>query len=164
MKRIEGTPQERIEHNRIYNGDCWETRIDTHKKYPQLNINGKKQMMHRIAYLCYVGEVPKGLRVLHRCDNSRCHNPAHLFLGTQSDNMRDMVAKGRHKNGRKLLDIDEELKTLAHLPQKQIASLLGLAQPTISRYLIRLKLARGRQTSVGKGHGKGGRRKKEYSK
>jgi hypothetical protein len=154
MKRIEGTPQERIEHNRTYNGDCWETQLDQKKKYPQLKVAGKRHQMHRVAYSCYVGPIPDGLMVLHKCDNPRCHRPEHLFLGTTQDNMRDMVAKKRHKNGRKLLDINEELKMLAHLPQKQIAAVLGLAQPTISRYLMRLGLARSRHTSFGKGHGK----------
>jgi hypothetical protein len=57
-----------------------------------------KVLAHRFAYAAAYGVViPAGTHVLHRCDNPRCCNPAHLYLGTHADNMRDMSVRGRVK-------------------------------------------------------------------
>lgn len=52
---------------------------------------------HRYSWQLTNGEIPAGMQVLHRCDNKRCVRPEHLFIGTQLDNMIDMVQKGRHR-------------------------------------------------------------------
>jgi hypothetical protein len=75
---------------------CWNwTASLTRKGYGQFSINSKPFTAHRISYQFAVGEIPNGLFVCHTCDNRRCCNPKHLFVGTHIDNMQDMVRKGR---------------------------------------------------------------------
>ena len=49
----------------------------------------------RVSYIFNIGDIPEGLHVLHTCDNPECTNPKHLFVGTHTDNVKDMDAKGR---------------------------------------------------------------------
>lgn len=63
--------------------------------YGQVRHNGKDAYAHRVAFERAFGAIPKGMFVLHKCDNRPCCNPDHLFLGTHADNMRDKVKKGR---------------------------------------------------------------------
>lgn len=65
--------------------------------YGVFQLQGKQRSAHRISWTLYRGTIPKDSFVLHRCDVRNCVNPDHLFLGSQSDNMRDMVSKGRAK-------------------------------------------------------------------
>lgn len=53
---------------------------------------------HRISWVLNVGAIPAGLNVLHKCDVRCCVNPAHLFIGTQKDNVLDMIAKDRRRS------------------------------------------------------------------
>lgn len=67
--------------------------------YGQISVGGKKTLTHRLAWSVINGPIPRGLHILHRCDVPSCINPAHLFLGTNADNMADKVAKGRNITG-----------------------------------------------------------------
>ncbi|SAK19108.1 hypothetical protein UA17_01737 [Burkholderia multivorans] len=59
--------------------------------------NGKTVRMHRVYYEQFVGPIPDGMQICHRCDVRRCVNPNHLFPGTNQDNVDDREAKGRNK-------------------------------------------------------------------
>lgn len=64
--------------------------------YGQFRSNMKIYRAHRASWAIHFGEIPKGMLVLHKCDNRRCSNPEHLFLGTKKDNTHDMINKGRN--------------------------------------------------------------------
>ena len=75
---------------------CWEwLNCINNWGYGELMVNRKKYRAHRFAWELVNGQIPSGLLVLHKCDNPKCCNPKHLFLGTHKDNMKDMAEKGR---------------------------------------------------------------------
>lgn len=80
--------------------ECWNWQRGLDKDgYGQTWFEGRDWKSHRLAFLLMIGVIPPALCVLHRCDNPRCCNPAHLFLGTLQDNIRDKVVKGRTRPG-----------------------------------------------------------------
>lgn len=75
---------------------CWVWKAGKNKfGYGRARFRGKRHGAHRIAWLLYKGEIPRDMWVLHKCDNTSCVNPDHLFLGTPKDNTHDMMKKGR---------------------------------------------------------------------
>jgi len=81
---------------------CWNwTGTITDQGYGRMRLNGRVVQATRVIWELVNGPVPTGLFICHHCDNRRCVNPDHLFLGTQDDNMKDMAAKGRSCRGTK---------------------------------------------------------------
>lgn len=79
------------------NGDCWEWQafINPSSGYGVFRMEKQQMGAHRASYLLHTGPIPDGMVVRHRCDNPICVNPAHLLVGTDFDNMRDMALRGR---------------------------------------------------------------------
>lgn len=102
-KCIRGTNILNTEKNRFYSkvlfpneSGCMEwSGLFSGSGYGIMSINRKNYSAHRFSYRLYIGEIPAGMFVLHKCDNTCCITPNHLFLGTQKDNMADMENKNR---------------------------------------------------------------------
>lgn len=103
--------------------------------YGEFSLHKKNHLAHRVMWALTFGESPKQ-HVLHRCDNPGCVNPLHLMDGSQSDNMRDKIIKGRHrsksKTGGKL--IPEQVRAIRAdpRPQSAIAKDFGISQVMVS--------------------------------
>lgn len=82
--------------------------------YGTFSVLGKTRLVHRFAYKLHKGDIPNGMLVCHKCDNPKCCNPDHLFLGNASANMKDASDKGRLSNifveggGKKTSTLDKE--------------------------------------------------------
>lgn len=64
--------------------------------YGRFEVERKKWMAHRFSWTLNCGEIPKGMHVLHHCDNPTCINPNHLYVGTRKQNMQDCLARKRN--------------------------------------------------------------------
>jgi hypothetical protein len=79
--------------------DCWDWVGATYAfGYGTIGTSKGNDGAHRVSYRLFVGPIEEGLCVLHKCDNPKCTNPRHLFLGSKKDNAVDRSAKGRGAN------------------------------------------------------------------
>lgn len=128
--------------------ECWPwTGGLSQSGYGVVHVCGKARGAHRVAYeVAYghpTGSIPRNLVVMHTCDNPRCCNPKHLVLGTQLDNIKDRVAKGRTVShmlpgeahpGSRLTQEDVEVirSTRGHGSGRLLADKFGVSETTIS--------------------------------
>ena len=128
--------------------------------YGDFRIRPKHYLVHRAVWENHYGIIPEGMHVLHKCDVKLCARIDHLFLGTNNDNIKDSIAKGRRKgitrhrpsglkykrmslegieNHRKIKsDKFQEIKDLyesGHYTQHLLAKKYGVSSATINRIL-----------------------------
>lgn len=119
---------------------CWVWKVvQKANGYGYFYYAGLVSRAHRFSYEYFVGSIPDGLVVCHRCDNRACVNPNHLFVGTQQDNINDMKAKGRGrspvgvKNGSAKLNDEIVRKIRASTKSgREIAKEFGIAESGVS--------------------------------
>jgi len=107
--------------------ECWNwTAYAPKNGYGQMGMGGKRgkvEYSHRISFSINVGPIPDKACVLHKCDNKKCCNPRHLFLGSIADNVRDMISKNRGILG--------SLNGASKLDEQQVIAIKGDNRPVV---------------------------------
>jgi hypothetical protein len=124
---------------------CWIWQgVCTTFGHGRLEWNGRPHKAHRIAYELTYGAIPPGMFVCHTCDVPACVNPAHLFLGTNEDNMADAASKGRTAKGERMggskLTADQvrsirKLRAAGGRTRLSIAQQFGVSEATVKSIL-----------------------------
>jgi hypothetical protein len=104
--------------------DCWEWQAakDAYG-YGVFWLAGKNVKAHRVAYELVNGKIGDGMLGCHRCDNRGCCNPAHIFVGSNRDNLADRQAKWRQPHGEKHYNArlsDDDIRTILSSPEKSV--------------------------------------------
>lgn len=131
---------------RFHSGRRWAKGAYGVLSIPTGKRGARPEAAHRVAYQIYVGPIPEGLWVLHRCDNTRCCNPEHLYAGSREDNVSDCVTRGRNYipsgelNGNAKLNKNDasvirRMAWLFRLPRKQIATEYGISSSHANRII-----------------------------
>lgn len=121
--------------------ECWEWKASKHRDgYGNFRFGGRMDLAHRAAWTLERGTIPNELQVLHTCDNRSCVRPSHLWLGTNADNVRDKMKKGRHQQTAGAANPNAKLtaKQVAWarkngLTQQATADALGVTNALISK-------------------------------
>lgn len=130
---------------------CWEWQgYRTRQGYGVIGVGSRldpprgTRLVHRVSWELVNGPIPDGLSVCHKCDNPPCVNPAHLFIGTNADNVadrerkgRNVVPRGEHQGNAKLTEAQVRAIHADPRHQIEIAKAFGVSQATVSRIKIR---------------------------
>lgn len=114
--------------------ECWEWRGHRVRGYGQFRLSARKAVAaHRVAFTVAIADIPSGLLICHSCDNPRCCNPDHLWLGTPADNTADMMAKGRGQTNVLTADDVREMHRMSDAGDstEAIADAFGLSAGTV---------------------------------
>ena len=143
------TDSERLSHHgwTVTDTGCWEWNSSRNStNYGMVGRNGTGYLAHRLAYETWVGPIPEGLVIRHKCDNPPCINPDHLETGTRADNIGDMYSRGRQRHlvgasvaSSKLTDSDvrmiREQYAGGGVTQVALAAKHGVSQHAISQII-----------------------------
>ena len=141
MEKVYFEAKLRLLENIKIKNSCWIWQKSCfHDGYGQTSLLGKKMRAHRLSYFLFMGVDPGKLYVCHHCDNPKCINPDHMFLGTYEENMQDCKNKNRMVKGERqvrsklkqsqIIEIKEMVRNGIY--QKDIAKIYGVTQANIS--------------------------------
>ena len=125
-----------VQVGKTFDCDCWSWngKLFTNGYGCMLGPKAKSHLAHRVSFFVANGYIDSSLIVCHSCDNPRCVNPAHLWLGTAKDNMADCLRKNRfpHSCTRAMANDIRYLYTTGHYTQRQLGVMYGISQQLVS--------------------------------
>lgn len=123
--------------------DCWEfsNRVRGNG-YLRMTVRNKSVYAHRFLWETFNGPIPPGFDICHKCDNRKCVNPEHLFLGTRADNMQDAMVKGRVQRGSDRYNAKLTEGDVANIRSSNLTPILLAQSYKVSITTIRLILKR----------------------